>query len=96
MIFAISSRMFWVAVVYNCVHGLTSLFDTIFYNLIISYRELCLICRRKPFLRHTTDGAVGHSGGKERQLLGTDRDAVPKCKAFVRSVVVFLAFYRVY
>ena len=29
--------------------------------------------------------------------VGTDRDLVPKCKAFVRSVaVVFLALYRVY
>ena len=32
----------------------------------------------------------------ERYLVGTDRDPVPSCKAFVMSVVVlFLALYRV-
>ena len=33
----------------------------------------------------------------ERHLVGTDRDPVPACKAFVGSVVVLLlALYRVY
>ena len=36
-------------------------------------------CRRKPFLRPTTDGAINHSRGNERRLLGTDRDPVPSC-----------------
>ena len=48
------------------------------------------------FVRHTTDSTIGHSGGNERQLLGTDRNSVQTCKVFVRNVVVlFLAFYRV-
>ena len=52
---------------------------------------------RKTFLRHTTDGAISHSGGNERQPLGTDQDPVTTCKVFVRNVVVlFLAFYRVF
>ena len=54
-------------------------------------------CRRKLFLRHTTDGTIGHSGGNERHLVGTDRDPVTTCKAFVKSVVVlFLVLYRAY
>ena len=44
--------------------------------------------RRKRFLKHTTDGAINHSGGNERHLLGTDRVVVPTCKGFVRCVVV--------
>ena len=40
---------------------------------------------------------IGHSGRNERHLVGTERDPVPKWKAFVRSVVVlFLALYHVY
>ena len=47
------------------------------------------------FLIHTTDGAIGHSGGNVQHLVGTDRD--PTYKAYLRSVVVlFLALYRVY
>ena len=51
----------------------------------------------KPFLRHTTDNAIAHSGGNERQLLGVDRDLVPTCKVFVRNVVLlFFDLYRVF
>ena len=48
-------------------------------------------------MRHTSDGTVGHSGrNSERHLVGTDRNPVPTCKVYVRSVVVlFLALYRV-
>ena len=43
------------------------------------------------------NGAIGNSGGKDRQLLGTDREAIPTCKAFARNVIVlFLALYRVF
>ena len=40
----------------------------------------------------TTDGTIGHSGGNDRRLVVTDRDPVPTCKVFVKSVfVLFLA-----
>ena len=42
-------------------------------------------CRRKPFLKLTTDGGIDHSGGDEHHLLGTDRDPVPVCLTFVGS-----------
>ena len=43
------------------------------------------------------NGIVGHSGGNKQHLVGTDREPVPTCNAFVRSLVVlFLAVYRVY
>ena len=32
----------------------------------------------------------------ERHLLGTDRDPVPTCKAFVNIVVSLLALYHLY
>ena len=55
-----------------------------------------MTCRRKPFLKHTTDGTIRHPGGNERHLVGKDRDPVPTCNAFVRNVVVlFLTLYRV-
>ena len=49
--------------------------------------------QKGAFLRHTTGGAIGHSGRNERQLLGTDRNPVP---TLVRNVVVLLwALYGV-
>ena len=49
----------------------------------------CRSWRRKgdsePFLRYTTNGTVGHSGGNEHQLFGTDRDSVQMCKVFLRK-----------
>ena len=69
----------------------------LWFNLHHIIEGPCVTCRRKHFLRHTTDSNVGHSGGNERHLVGTDLDLVPACKAFVRSgVVLFLALYRVY
>ena len=54
------------------------------------------ICRRKPYLRHAAVGAIGHSGGKERQLLGTNLDPVPTGKVFVRNVFVLFFFVCVF
>ena len=54
----------------------------IFDSLIISQRGRYLTCRRKPFLRYTTDRAVGHSGGNERQLIGNGA----RCSCNVQSV----------
>ena len=48
----------------------------------------CVACRKKPLLRHTSDGTIGHSGGNDRNLVGTDRDPAATCKALVRSVVL--------
>ena len=54
-------------------------------------------CRRKPFLKLTTDDSIDHSGGYERHQLGTDLDPVLMCIAFVRNdVMFFLALYRVF
>ena len=69
-------------------------FLTYFDVLIISYRGPCVTCLRNPLLRYTTDGAIGHSEGNERYLLGTDRDPVLTCKVFVRNVfVLFLGLH---
>ena len=57
----------------------------------------CVTCRKKPFLRHASDGTIGHSGGNEGHVVETDRDPVPTCKVFVRIIVeVFVALNRVY
>ena len=40
---------------------------------------------RKPFLRHKTNGAVGHLGGNEHQLLGIDGNG-PSFSSNVESV----------
>ena len=50
------------------------------------------MCRRKPFLKLTTDGVIGHSGGNELLLLGKKCDPVPTCKAFSRKCCVVLGF----
>ena len=33
-------------------------------------RGSCVTSKRKPFLRHTTDGNIGHSGGSEQATSG--------------------------
>ena len=44
------------------------------------------------FLKLTSDGAIFHSGGNERHLLGMDQDLAPKCSAYVRCCKVVLDF----
>ena len=44
------------------------------YGLFISGEwRSCVTCRRKHFLRHTTDGTIGHSGGNEQATSGGNR-----------------------
>ena len=40
-------------------------------------------CRKKPILKLITDVTIDHSGGDERQMLGTNQDPIPKCMTFV-------------
>ena len=83
--------------IYICVYiyiyiyiYLTQYFDI----LITSQRGSCVICRRKPFHRHTTDDAIGHSGGNERKTYCGNRLRFSSLyKAFVRSVVVWSQLY---
>ena len=53
-------------------------------------RGLCVACRRELFLKFTTDGAIDHSGGNERQLLETDRDQVPVCVKCLQGMLLLL------
>ena len=56
--------------------------------LIISQRGLCVSCRRKLFLRLTADGAIDHSGGNERHLLGNElRSSYDVALGFVSCVL---------
>ena len=48
-----------------------------------------MTCRRKTFLKRTTDGTIGYSGGNDRHLVETDRDPVP---TFKECCCVFLGF----
>ena len=66
----IQSRTGLLLLIINLL-GLTSIFDPIF--------DTCVTCRRKPFLRHTTDGTICQSGGNEQHLVGMDEDPVPGC-----------------
>ena len=49
----------------------------------------------KLFLRRTTYGTIGNSGGNERATSGGNGPR-SSCKVFVKSVVLFLALYHVY
>ena len=53
--------------------------------MIISQKGPFLICTRKTFLILSIDGDIGHSRGDECHLLGTDRNSVLMCTAFVRN-----------
>ena len=56
-----------------------------------------MLCRRETFLKLTADDVIDNSEGNELHLLETDRDPVPTCIGFVRSVIaLFLALYHVY
>ena len=51
-----------------------------------------MLCRKKPFLKLTTDGTIDHSGEDESRVLGTDRDSPPLCIALIRKCYVNLGF----
>ena len=68
--------------IYLFYYGLTS----IWYKYSYHRGGSCVICRRKLFLRHTTDATIViREEMSERHLLGLDRNSVPTCKAFVRK-----------
>ena len=51
------------------LRGFASILEPIF-DILISWRGPCVNCKRKPFLRHTTDGDIDHWEGNDRHLVG--------------------------